>query len=124
MTALHVTNDLLFSSQVQSAADQIGVTLNVVRSAAELPRYLDAGDVRLVILDLTTADCGPGQLLPPLRRLPECPHVVAYAPHVMKARLQAARDAGCDQVLTRGQFHARMGEVLEQFAVPPGPVSG
>ena len=123
MTALHVTNDLLFSSQVQSAADQIGVTLNVVRSAAELSRFLDAGDVQLVILDLTSSDCEPDKLLPPLRR-PECPHVVAYAPHVMKARLQAARDAGCDQVLTRGQFHARMREVLEQFAVPPGPVSG
>jgi hypothetical protein len=31
----------------------------------------------------------------------------------MKPRLAAARDAGCDLVLTRGQFDARIDELLQ-----------
>jgi hypothetical protein len=34
---------------------------------------------------------------------------------VQEARLDAARQAGCDLVLTRGQFHARMSDVLSQY---------
>ena len=38
--------------------------------------------------------------------------VLAYAPHVHEQKLDQARQAGCDQVLTRGEIHRRIGEIL------------
>ena len=116
MSALFVTSDLLFSSQVQAAARQAGVPLEVLRSPSELPGCLDSGNARLLILDLSTAGCDPADLLPQIGQRPEGPYVVAYATHLMKSKLQAARAAGCDQVLTRGQFHAQMDDILQPFA--------
>jgi hypothetical protein len=46
---------------------------------------------------------------PPLR-------VLAFGPHIEKSTLQAARDAGADEVLTRGAFDHHMDAVLMKLA--------
>jgi DNA-binding NarL/FixJ family response regulator len=113
MSALFISSDLLFASTVQAAARRAGVALRVVRAVSELHGALDDDDPpRLVILDLTSAAGDLAAVLAEVRARPAPPRVVAYAPHVMKQRLQSARDAGCDQVLTRGQFHTRVDDVL------------
>jgi hypothetical protein len=40
----------------------------------------------------------------------EPPRVIAYGPHVHEERLAQARAAGCE-VLTRGEFNARMAQI-------------
>jgi hypothetical protein len=44
------------------------------------------------------------------------PRVLAFGPHVAKDTLQAARDAGADDVLTRGAFDHHMDQVLVKLA--------
>jgi hypothetical protein len=37
---------------------------------------------------------------------------IAFGPHVQESLLAAARTAGCNRILSRGQFHAQIGEIL------------
>jgi hypothetical protein len=40
------------------------------------------------------------------------PQVVAFGPHVHETLLVAAEAAGCDLVLSRGQFFSRLDEIV------------
>jgi hypothetical protein len=40
---------------------------------------------------------------------------VAFGSHVQTERLQAARDAGCTNVLPRSRFSASLPELLQQY---------
>ena len=113
MSSVYFTTDLIFLSRVQSAARSVGVELLTVASESALRKSATDNDVRLVILDLTTPDCDPAVLVPTVRQAASDARVVAYAPHVMKAKLTAAQTAGCDQVLTRGQFNSRLLDLLQ-----------
>ena len=74
-----------------------------------------SGDVSLVLLDLTTASLDVHELVPRLRDRASRPiSIVAYGPHVHEESLAAAREAGCDEVLARGQFDAQLDAILEQ----------
>jgi hypothetical protein len=42
------------------------------------------------------------------------PVVIAFGSHVATARLQTARDAGCDEVLPRSRFSAELPELLRK----------
>ena len=75
-------------------------------------------DVRLLIIDLAKfADAVP-QLLDDLRPRSTAMHVVAYGPHVDEASLESARRAGCDQVLSQGQFNQLAGQILQKCFAP------
>ncbi len=99
---LFLSGDLMFASRVRGAAENAGLSFSLI---GRLP---DAGDqaeaIRFVVLDLATmskltdglvADCAE-----------KCPgaSVIAYGPHVQVSKLDAARAAGIENVLTRGQF--------------------
>jgi CheY-like chemotaxis protein len=72
--------------------------------------------VHLVLLDLSTPGLDPKQLVPQLRRLTRPPiAIIAFGPHVHAARLAAAREAGCDEVLALGEFNSRMAGVLAEY---------
>jgi CheY-like chemotaxis protein len=105
------TRDLMCSSRVTGAAVAAGARVRVAMSAAEL--LAQAAGERLVILDLESPGADPAELLPRLRSLSPSPSkVIAFGPHVRAATLQAAHDAGCDEVLTRGEFYARVKDIL------------
>jgi len=44
---------------------------------------------------------------------------VAYGSHVDKARLDAARAAGCDEVLPRSKFSAELPDLLRRYLGAP-----
>ena len=119
MAVLFVTNDLMFYSRVAAAADRAGLALQTVRSLEELTQPLLADGVELLILDLSFAAIDPAEWVAQLRELAsEPPPVVAYAPHVHTAKLEAARSAGCTEVLTRGQFDRQMDALLKKYGGP------
>lgn len=71
--------------------------------AASLPEKTQE-DVRWVILDLATRSGITQTIVPEVRRQYPDARLIAYAPHVHTGRLAAAREAGFDEVMTRGQF--------------------
>ncbi|MBW3542415.1 MAG: hypothetical protein KY476_19290 [Planctomycetes bacterium] len=118
-TIVYLTRDLVFSSRAGAAGAQTGCRVQVVgNEEAALQRAADP-DCRLIILDLGTPGLDVASFvaaLPPEKR----PPVIAYDSHINEARLQSARDAGCDEVLSRGRFDATLPQILRAAADDAG----
>ncbi len=105
---LFVSADLFLGSRVRGAADAAERSIDVAASGDAAIERLNAGGYRLVLIDLET----PRLDIAALRQSSGETPLVAYGPHVRVPLLESARRAGCDEVLTRGQFDASMREVL------------
>ena len=95
----------MLSSQLSGAAQAAGCELVAVESAELLVDEAQETDFKLVIVDLSTP-VDIVTLVGRLKNSPAAPAIAAFAPHVHAAKLAAAQDAGCDEVLTRGQMHS------------------
>jgi DNA-binding NarL/FixJ family response regulator len=86
----------------------------VASEQALLSAAQEAG-CHFVVLDLSLPGCQPASIVAQLKASYPNVKLVAYAPHVHVALLQSAADAGCHAVLTRGQFHQQLPQLLEQY---------
>lgn len=117
MHILVVTADLMTSSKIHGAAARINSDALIVIAAAYRPASGSKSeeDFDLVIFDLTTSGLDVAKAIERLRDLNEPPkRIIAFGPHVHEQLLQKARDAGCDAVYARGQFYARLDEILAE----------
>jgi CheY-like chemotaxis protein len=72
-------------------------------------------DVRLLLIDLTLPEVNVGDVVAKARqRFPKLATIVAFGPHVNQDSLESARQARCDTVVTRGELHSRLAEILAQ----------
>ncbi len=115
MSAILLTADLLCSSQVAGAAARAGVAISTAMNVTALLEQAEGK--KLAVLDLAMPELNVGGLdvtvlLPRLRERSPGIRIVAFGPHVKEDLLQHAQQAGCDAVLTRGQFHMQTEEVL------------
>jgi len=116
MSILYITADLMFSSRVVGAAKTCAVEL-VVTSPQDAIEKAASTKARQVILDLGTPNLDVEAIVPKLRASTSEPiTIIAYGPHVQEAKLIKAQSAGCDQVLTRGQFNSQIDELLRKFS--------
>ncbi len=108
---LYAAADLLWATRIKATADALGVPCRPARNAEMLRARLADSPVRALIVDL---EAEAGLDLIALARVEGGPRVrvVASGPHVQKDRLQAARDAGADEVLTRGAFDHALPDLL------------
>lgn len=81
-------------------------------SVAALLDKINPTAPKLIVLDLTTTGLDLATVVPQLRQLAPGATIIAYGPHVQEERLAAAQAAGCDHVLTRGQWNAQMDHLL------------
>jgi len=113
MAVVLLTGDLTVISRVEGAAKQIG---SQVRAFASASQVFDSGIVEragLLIVDLSTPSLEVKTFIEQLREATRSrPRVVAFGPHVHEERLEAARQAGCDEVVSRGEFFVRIGSIL------------
>lgn len=101
-------HDLMFSTRLRDAARHLGHDCEVVRRAADVAGRLEGAD--LVVIDLMVAGGGALEAVEVARDAGAV--VVAYGEHVRADVLQAAREAGADQVLTRSEFAFRLPALL------------
>ena len=113
MNLVLLSRDLMLAARVEGAARQSGLT--VVTAADESAAIAAAKDAncRIVLVDLRHPGLQVSPLVKALRRsdsqqLP----IVACGPHVHEVRLEEARAAGCDEVVTRGQFDREAESIL------------
>ena len=112
MAGLLVTSDLMFASRITAAAKPLGAEIRVAK-AADAAAIASEQLFNLIMVDLVQVKpASLPALVDELKRSVPPPHIVAYGPHVDEATLESAKDAGCDEVLTRGQFHQRMGDLI------------
>jgi CheY-like chemotaxis protein len=115
MSALFYSTDLVFSSRLTSAGNRLGIPVSSVSSIDAAVARIREDSVRLVILDLSASTLDPQAAIARLRESAPDVAIIAYAPHVHEDRLRAAIDAGCTEVLTRGQFDRQMDELLIRY---------
>jgi hypothetical protein len=93
--------DLMDRSRVENAGRAAGLAVDFVGGPDDLVAAV-AGGARLVVVDL--AQAGVLEVIPRLRPA----HTVGFASHVDKALLDAARAAGCDEVVPRSAVFRRL----------------
>jgi len=124
MSVLSLVSDLMFGSKVAATARAHGLEVRGARSVAGMRDA--AGTPRLVVVDLE-AEVPDGDPLDvvrdALRRTPR-PRIVAFAGHLLVDRLDAARQAGADLVMTRGGFASRLESLMASIAAEAGSSSG
>jgi hypothetical protein len=113
MPILVAVRDLVFRSKIQAAADRLGVPLTLVPRGAPLAdssRNLGGG---MILVDLNE----PGVLEQiAAAKAAGGARVVGFLGHLQADLIEAAEAAGTDVVLTRGQFVARLDELLRAGA--------
>ena len=109
--------DLMAASRVEGAAARAGVAFSTVSTPAQLAAKLDQETVQLVIVDLSSPGLDVSALVDTVRKgRPAPPPIIAFGPHVHEPLLAAAREAGCDEVVSRGQFFAKLDEFVRRAA--------
>jgi CheY-like chemotaxis protein len=112
MSVVLLSRDLMTASRAEGAALRQQIPLRTVGGVEQAVAACTEAPVALVIVDLTTASLDVAGLVEQLKQGNLVPSIVAFGPHVHEAALAAAREAGCDAVLTRGQFFAELDGVV------------
>ena len=110
MHVLLFSNDLMTASQIEGAVRAWGGEISVATSVAA-SQHQEGRSVDVVIVDLSTASDVVATVTQYREQTPP-PRIIAFGPHVHAAKLAAAKEAGCDDVYTRGQFLSSVGQVL------------
>jgi DNA-binding NarL/FixJ family response regulator len=107
-------DDLMFSIKISTAAKARGVDIYFERSPGNVLAAITAKRPTLVIFDLNSARLQPMQTIAAMKGDAELRHIrtLGYVSHVDSAVIEAARQAGIDQVLARSAFSERLGEIL------------
>ena len=115
MTALFLTEDMMFASRVGAQANSLNIPIETVSSVAQLDESLSCQPT-LFVVDLAAVPTDQLEAtVETVRDRAPSATIIAFGPHVWEAKLQAAKQAGCDQVLSRGQFHKEMSDLLQQY---------
>jgi DNA-binding NarL/FixJ family response regulator len=114
MTVVILTVDLSVVSLVDGAAARIGEKARAVANESDAVSQCIAGNSRTLVVDLSMPSLNVASLVKQLNSaMPIPPRVIAFGPHVDAARLEGARNAGCDGVMSRGHFFSRIDDVLQ-----------
>ena len=119
---LALVDDLLFSSRIRAAAERTGRPISFVRSRAALLPEIAKTRPDLVIIDLDRESLDPIGAIRDVKSLADGHAVpmVGFVSHVHADLIDAARRAGCDQVLARSAFVNRLPDLFAK-ARPDSP---
>jgi DNA-binding NtrC family response regulator len=113
MAVVLVSGDLMGASRIEGAARLAGAQFRMVGNVEDAVEICAMQSLKLVLIDLTTAGLDVAALVERIRsRSKSAPAIIAYGPHVHEKLLEAAKAAGCDRVLSRGQFMAQADTII------------
>ena len=117
---LVAVDDLLFSSKIRATAKQAGVQLTFARSPQEILDQARTMRPALVIFDLNSAKTDPIATIAALKADPALSAIrtIGFVSHVHTGIIDAARQAGTDEVMARSAFAANLPEILVQGVRP------
>ena len=115
MNLVLLSSDLIAASRIQGAVTNLAARLCSVTNAEQAISACREEPVSVVLVDLALPGLEIEPLVNSLQRASAAPpKVVAFGPHVHENRLAAARQAGCDEVVSRGQFFAQLESILSR----------
>lgn len=109
--------DLFFAAKIGETARQLGVVVEFASSGQAVLEKASRSPA-LVILDLGAAALEPIGLIAKLKTDPalRTARVVGFVNHERTDLIDQARQAGCDEVLTRGAFTKGLPAMLTEAA--------
>jgi hypothetical protein len=121
---LLVSPDLMATSRIAGLCREVGATLETIRTLADSPH---GGPHDVVLLDLQSLSEDPAVVVNRARMLVDArgsagavepAAIVAFGPHVARERLALARDAGADDVVSRGELLGGFAGLLKRWRPP------
>ncbi len=112
-----VVDDLFFGAKLQETARHLEIPLVLLPAAQDVPATVRQCRPAVLIVDLQSEACAPLEVIrriktdPDLRTTP----VLGFVSHVRDDLKTAATDAGCDEVLPRSAFSARLPDILRRW---------
>lgn len=97
-------NDLLFTSKIRETAAQLGLDVQAVRAAGDVPAA--TGDARFFIVDLRRPDA-----LAALEAAAPAAKKIGFVDHERTDVMEAARARGC-VALAKGKFSSELPRLL------------
>ncbi len=115
-------DDLFFEARIQETARQLHVPLSLARTRSEMIARARASHPALLIVDLHCQGCEPLAAIRQIKADPELKgtRTLGIFSHVRDDLKAAAADAGCDEVMPRSAFAARLPQILRDHAAGPG----
>jgi CheY-like chemotaxis protein len=122
MMILAVLDDLMFTSKIKTAASQLGVAVTFARSADAALAEMRKTAPSLVILDLNNPRTSPLGIVAELKNDPALAstRTIGFASHVQVDVINAARQAGVDEVMARSAFVQNLAAILTRPPQSPG----
>ena len=110
-----VLDDLLFSVKISTAAKSLGTDVYFERTPGMAVARVKEKQPTLVIFDLNSAKLNPLGAIAELKADPATRGIrtLGFVSHVHGDVIDAARQAGVDEVLARSAFSARLADILQ-----------
>lgn len=113
---LLLSRDLIFTSKVTSTARDLGVRVMTAGTLPLASSMIEQWRPKAILVDLAAGDLASPPALLAIRQVAgPGTTILAFGSHVDVAALDAARASGCDPVLPRSQFSARLPDLIRQF---------
>jgi CheY-like chemotaxis protein len=117
---LLVSPDLMATSRIAGLCRDAGASLETLRQLTDVPH---GGPFDIVLLDLQALTEDPAVVVTRARTVVAARNqaegrgvtIVAFGPHVAKERLALARDAGADDVVSRGELLGGFAGLLRRW---------
>lgn len=110
MKILAAIHDLMFSSKVNAAAR--GKPVEWLKRGTKVADQVAASKPDVVLIDLGAPQLDAVNAIREIKK-DGGPTVIGYVDHTRADLIEAARAAGCDQVLSKGEFARRLPELLD-----------
>ena len=112
---LVIATNLFFLPRIQNIAAPSGCNTRQVMTIDRLKEEMADGETVLVLVDLEAdPDFWGDAVRTVLASGPSRPKIVGYGGHTNTAMLQKAEEAGCDLVLTKGQFSRDLSKLIAE----------
>lgn len=114
--AVVLNRDLLFGSRIRGALATLDLEARFVSNTEQFVAALEAlqGSGAIGIIDMNGAVAW-NTLKGALQQIDTAPPTLAFGPHVDIENRRLAKDAGITRIVSNGQFHREMRELIERY---------
>jgi len=110
--ALSLIADLLFSVQVEGAANRLGFRVATVSTPDKAIAALRQGRASFFVMDLAAAGERAAEVVRAAKAAPYPVAVLVFGPRENHKAHRAARDAGADMVISKHQFSQNLAQFM------------
>lgn len=112
MKCLFLSDDLLFAQQVANAITESGCDNKTVSNLSQIRSAIEEGhQPNVIVVDLSLAGLAFAEVVELAHR--ESASCIGIVSHVHQGKIERAKAAGFDHILTRGQIADRLGQIIK-----------